>query len=458
MTEKENWTCLNKLLKSSQQVLTPSFSIHIESSERIDELFKQIQEDYRKFKEAQCGEYSPSVDQEMHAQFQMALLVVSYFAKKNKQILQPTIFLFSDKEFEVYDLLKKFYLLDIYSSTELRQKLISGEKSVESFFKEYMEIKQSMDHLVSQEEIRPGIRQYLKKRGDNYNEKIETAIGKKWGGFIVTTSYAQQSELNFINRIEYKLKSNGNHINFLGIDFTVDKILKGNDCLKRLQKFDSVDKNKFRMMTNLPKNQYIKAELTEKSISWRKRSFIFYAVFASHIEHYFDNGFDSKPLELKEINGYLDSIIRNSGKNKNQILFCIASPTGFENIGRSSSDNKLLNSFISPNVSVCFFDLNKNKKNFNESDEISIELSNLCDIETGEEKHLKLKEILYPEMDHKLLVNQSVSLKYCIEFSTTHECLDLKLVKKIFSQYAQEKQLLIKDIPHTGPVIIRKMG
>ena len=460
MTEKEEWKCLNKLLESTNQVLIFPLSTHIETSERITELFKQIQDDYRIFKEVQWDdEIRLHVHQETHAQFQMALLVLSYCAKKNKQMLQPSTSLYSDfseKELKVYDLLKKFDLLYAYSPIELRQKLIDGDKIVESFFKEYIEIKQSLNQLINHEDIRPGIRQYLKKQGDYYHEIFKMAFGSDGGRFIVTSSTAQQSELNFIYRIETKLRDNGNQINFLGSSFTVDKIVKELDFIKRSQKIRSTEKNRFGITKNMPENQYIKAVFTEKSIALRKRSYTFYAVFASHIEHYSGYEFDCKPLELKEINDYIESIINDPREKTNHILFCIASPTGFENIEHTASDN-VLDGYQFPNISICLYDLHINKKFFNKFDRLSNELSKFCDLKTEEENYFKLKELLHSEMDRKLLVHLSVSLNHCRDFSKNHGYQDLDLVKKIFNNYAKEKKLTVEDIPQLGLVIIKKM-
>ncbi|MGA2917924.1 hypothetical protein [Methanoregula sp.] len=454
MTEQENWECLNQVLKSATQVLNPAFFFHSESRERIDKLFKKIQNDYEKFTDGQCGYYKAHVEQEMHAQFQMALLILYSYAKKDKQILQPATFSFSDTELEVCDLLKKFYILENFTPLELHQKLLSGDRSVESFYTGYAGLRRSINQLVIHDEIRPAIRHYLKKQGDHYNEKFYEAFGSEPGHFIVSTSSAQQREFDFINRIEHKLKSNKDCIRFSGQCFTVDEIIKGDTFSNCSATSNSMNDKKFKRTDTVPKNQYIKAVFTEKSITLRKKSLIFYAVFVSHIEDYLKNGFDSKPLELKEIPAYLDLGIKESCKNFHHILFCIASPTGFENIEDSNSDKKIMSSFISSNVTLCFLDLHKNKKFFNEFDKKSIELSKICDLETKGETLLKLKKILYPEMDQKLLVSQSVSLKHCIEFSKTNEYLDSGLVEEIFSHYAKEKKLVIKDIPPMGPVIV----
>lgn len=459
MTDQENWDCLNQVLKSAIQVINPVFFSHPESRERIDELFKKIQNDYKKFTEGQCGSYKVHVEQEMHAQFQMALLVLSSCTKKDTRVLQPDTFSFSDTELGVCVLLKNFYMLENYTPLELHQKLLSGDRSVKSFFTGYAGLRQSINQLVNHDEIRPAIRHYLKKQGDHYDEKFDAAFGtkgrhSKGGNFVISTSSAHQREFDFINRIEHNLKSNKNCIKFSGKCFTVDEITKGDTFGNGSLPSDSVNDKRFKRTDTVPTNKYIRAVFTEKSITLRKKSLIFYAVFVSHIKDYLENGFDSKPLELKEIPAYLDSGIKESCKNFHHILFCIASPTGFENIEDSTSDEKMMSSFISSNVTVCFLDLYKNKKKFNEFDKKSIELSKICDLETKEEKFLKLKEILYHEMNQKLLVSQSVSLKQCIEFSKTNECLDSELVEEIFSHYAKEKQLLIKNIPPIGPVIV----
>jgi hypothetical protein len=390
----------------------------------------------------------------MHAQFQMALLVLSSYAIKDKQVLQPSTFSFSETELGVCDLLKKFSMLENYTPLELHEKLLSEDRSVISFFTGYAGLRQSINQLVSNDEISPTIRHYLKKQGEHYNEKFIAAFGPNSGDFIVSTSSARQKEFDFINRIEHNLKSNKHCIRFSDQCFTVDKIAKGDTVGNGTPTSNSVNDNRFKRRDTVPTNQYITAIFTEKNITLRKKSLIFYAVFVSHIEDYLKNGFDCKPLELKDIPAYLDPGIKESCKNFHHILFCIASPTGFENIKDSASDKKMMNSFLSSNVTLCFLDLRKNKKIFNEFDKKSIELSKICDLETKGEKFLKLKKILYSEIDQKLLVSQSVSLKHCIEFSKAKEYLDSELVEEVFSHYAKEKQLFIKDISPVGPVIV----
>ncbi|WP_321508121.1 hypothetical protein [uncultured Methanoregula sp.] len=355
MTEKEDWVCLNKLLKSSVPVLTPSFLSNGESREHIDELSRQVEEDYKNYKDGRCGFFKTSVDQEMHARFQMALLVISYCAKKNGQDLQGASASFSDAELEVCELLKKFVMLDNFSATELRQKLIFGDKSTASFFTGYTLLRELTSHLLGHDEIRSPVRQYLKKQGDLYDEKFETAFGSRGGEFIVTASLARQREFDFISRIEHNLKSGRNCITLSGQSFIVDKIEKGDNAGNLSQKTEPVNERRARPADNLPKNQYLMAVFTEKSLVWRKKSVIFYAICVSHAERYREHGFDSKPLELKEIPAYLDPAVIESCKNYPHAFFCIASPTGFENIGIPGSDNRMLNNFISSGVSVCFW-------------------------------------------------------------------------------------------------------
>ena len=60
-------------------------------------------------------------------------------------------------------------------------------------------------------------------------------------------------------------------------------------------------------------------------------------------------------------------------------------------------------------------------------------------------------------MDRKLLLDSSVSLTHCRDYSKNHENQDQNLVRKIFDDYAKEKKLMVKDIPQLGLVIIKKM-
>jgi len=86
---------------------------------------------------------------------------------------------------------------------------------------------------------------------------------------------------------------------------------------------------------------------------------------------------------------------------------------------------------------------------------MSVELSKLCDLETEAEKYERIKKDLYPKMNHQLLVHQSVSLKFCEDFSTSNAYEDKNTIKKLFSDYAQQNKLSIKEIPSIGPVIMK---
>jgi hypothetical protein len=460
MTDKDDLASLNRLLETAGLVLASQFSVQNESPERIGDLFLKIEEDYRNYKACRLdGEVISRLDPDVHAQFQMALLVLSHGAGNDRQAVPPATDIspaFSREELGVYDILKKFNLLDTYSEEELRQKLIAGDPSVESFFKAYQEIRESLDRVVGQKGIRPGIRHYLKKKGVAYARKFASAFGTDGGQFIVPTSLARHRELDFIGRIKSRLGSNGDLVTFMGTGFTVDKIAIGHDFLKRFQRSGPPDQHSSWIRDNLPKNQYISAVLTEKALAFQKKSFILYAVFAAHSGQYAEFGYDSRPLELKEITGYLESLTVNPPKNGDHVLFCIASPTGFEERGSSSPETSLLESFKFPDLSVCCFDLNANRRFFNKGDRFAVALAKLCDLESEGEKNVKITEVLYVEMDHRLLVDQSVSLAYCTEFAKNHRFKDEERVKKLFYHYATEKNLVVKEIPQTGPVMMKR--
>jgi hypothetical protein len=456
MIEKENWNCIEGVLSSSKQVLHSSLSVFYESIDKRNELCDQIHTDYKQYKEGICGNFKPNFDRDVHSKFQMALLILAYIYKKHSEPSPPSMLFFSEKEFEAYDLLKKFNSHEIFTPSELREKLKSGDTYVANLLKDYNLMNKSINYILTHPEIRPVIRTYFKKQWDTYKQFIKSAIGPQEGQYIVTCAECQQSELNFINRIEHKLKVNKNQITFFGRTFNVDKIKRGIECNKKGKTFNYVDKNKIKSFNNLPQNQFIKARFIERKIAFgKKRSFIFYAVFASHVKRYIEDGFDSNPLTLKEINEYLIALIEQARNDNSHILLCIASPTGFENIDHFSSNAEFKNKFVSSHVSVCFLDLNKNKMQVNQNDQMSVELSKLCDLETKAEKYERIKKDLYPEMIHQLLVHQSVSLKFCEDFSTSNGYEDQKMIKKLFSDYAQQNRLSIKEIPSIGPVIMK---
>jgi len=104
---------------------------------------------------------------------------------------------------------------------------------------------------------------------------------------------------------------------------------------------------------NLPENRYIEAKLVEKKWFGKKKRYILKALFVSRVERYAKYGFDTDPLELKDINVH---IIEERDRAKEEgctRVLCLASPTGFEDtVKEHISGKKFHKNFLSKYLSI----------------------------------------------------------------------------------------------------------
>ena len=157
-------------------------------------------------------------------------------------------------------------------------------------------------------------------------QTIRDKPDKKGGSRCVRLGEVGLCEMNFIGRLEQKL---GGEIHLFDRIFKLygePKELNTEDLSVFRERSDLTKKD----LKNLPGNRSLTVRLVEKKILGRKQRYTFRGLFASRVERYAEFGFDSDPLELTDVNGYLVDA-RDEAKNIGEtMMFCLASPTGFE--------------------------------------------------------------------------------------------------------------------------------
>ena len=307
--------------------------------------------------------------------------------------------------------------------------------------------------------------QKLQERENNLSEKEKEIeqIRQQWNKVgssssrFVRLSGAKQYEMNFIGRTGLKVGKVKNQIEIRGRIFIVDEITHGSkcsieECLSQIKRRLTPNEKQ-----NLPENRYLTARLVEKKWLGAKERYTFRALFLSRPEKYAEFGCDTEPLTLADINPVLDDAQKEAKQIGETVFLCIASPTGFEPDLHTFTDGEAFHKrFISHDLSVCFIDLETATILINPHDLVAASFLPLCEIEIDLAKIEKVKRILYPLVDDRLLIQGYAEyLKVLEQCQKESGITDEGLIKKVFYQYGTEKELPVRYVKDVGLVIMK---
>lgn len=274
----------------------------------------------------------------------------------------------------------------------------------------------------------------------------DKAFAEGKGSRYVKLEDVKQYELNFIGRLEHRL---GDIVTFSGKTYRVENLKE----IKQVDtsKLGSISGLSERDLKNLPENRSLVGNLTEKKLLGKKQRYNLKALFSARVEKYAEAGYDTDPLELKDLNACLvDS--RDEAKEKGEwVLLCMASPTGFENaVGRYISSEDFHRNFLAKYLSVCLLDLETGKQLYNPYDEVAKEFAKLCELETKSEKDAKLKLSVRKAIEDGLLLKDFVVLGDISKILGNDAA-----VKSAFYEYAGEKGYNIRFVEDIGLLMMK---
>ena len=272
------------------------------------------------------------------------------------------------------------------------------------------------------------------------------AIDEGKGSRYVKLEEVKQYELNFIGRMGHRL---GDTVTFSGKTYKVENLkeIKHEDT----SRLGEIYRLSERDLKNLPENRSLVGYLTEKKFLGKKQRYMLKALFFARVEKYAGNGYDTAPLELKDINACLVDSRDEAKGNGEWILLCLASPTGFETtVDRHISSEDFHRNFLSRYLSVCLLDLETGKQLYNPNDEVAKEFAKLCELETDREKSEKLKISVRKTIDDGLLLKDFVVLADIAKILGNDAA-----IKPAFYEYADEKGLNVKFVEDVGLLMMK---
>ncbi|MEA2014400.1 MAG: hypothetical protein U9N38_03735 [Thermodesulfobacteriota bacterium] len=277
-------------------------------------------------------------------------------------------------------------------------------------------------------------------------QSIRDKPDKKGGSRFVKLGEVGLCEMNFIGRLEHKL---GGQINIFDRNFKLydePKELNTEDISGFRGRSDLTERD----LKNIPGNRSLTARLVENKILGRKQRYTFRGLFASRVERYAEVGFDSDPLELMDVNGYLVDARDEAKESGEPMMLCLASPTGFEEaVGNYINSEDFHRNFTSKYLSVCLLDLETAKLLYNPNDLVAKEFLSICEMEMDAEKREKVRRCVKQFMDGALAVKDHVVLK------DISDCGENAIVKALFYEYAEDRGWSTRYVDGVGLVMMK---
>ncbi|UUX92876.1 hypothetical protein [Methanoplanus endosymbiosus] len=170
----EDPACITKLAKPSKQVLNEGLFIRHEPPEKRILLWNRIKINREMFVDGECGNILDDLDIHFRGIFDASLLCLSStFKDEGSEALTD---IFSGAEYRAYEHFERMRIIEIYSSEDLKKKIIKKDNDVMEILRNYYLFGDSrFDEILDSAEIRPSLRYFFHKRWDEIKKKINEA-------------------------------------------------------------------------------------------------------------------------------------------------------------------------------------------------------------------------------------------------------------------------------------------
>jgi len=497
MFEKGDVECVEKLISPCKEIIKNGISMEYENFEKRIQLWNEIKENFDRYKNGECGTFLEDLDMHYRSLFDISLLILARSFRVNNEDFSFNT-LYSDKEIQAYELIESYNVFEISSKNDIKKKVIArDERLMELLEKYYLEAERKIEEAIENPEIRLPIRYYLKKKWDNYKKKMNEAVSElvmdlDWFQKVVT-QWRREAEARaekMVERAKNEIEERKKNLSekekeiekiLQEIKNIKDKVEKGsrfveireakfyeNNFIGRLKKklskeielagkrfivenvkeFSGVDITQYIHLSeyerdNTPENKYMVAKLVEKKLIGVGKTLIFKAIFYARVDQLIQQGIDTDPLTLSEINHYISEAFDMKGDS---ILLCIASPTGFaREVEEHVCGEEYHKNFLSK-VSLCLVDLESGEVIINPHDKNALRFRKLCEMEMDNEKLARVKKCINQLLLEKGYVTLEDGMKVCGE---------KKMVKRAFYNLEREKGYRVKYLKKIGLVLVR---
>ncbi|QDA31604.1 hypothetical protein FH039_08340 [Thermococcus indicus] len=177
--EEGRTDCVKELLKPAERVLKEGLDIGVESFSRRERLWLQIEENYDRYLDGECGEFLKDLDMHFRGKFEGALAILAWSFRQNGETYLPASRRYRDRELEALERVLRYNVFEIYSKEDIMKKIMHRDNNVLGLLREYYHgVDRWIDDALNDPSIKLPLRGFLKTKWDSYKGKINAAIAE----------------------------------------------------------------------------------------------------------------------------------------------------------------------------------------------------------------------------------------------------------------------------------------
>ena len=177
---KEDTECVKKLLNPVKRILTQENIIKRESVAQRISRWNEVQENYDKYLDRECGEFLGDLDNCFHCDFNVALLILAISFTDNGESFAPAE-KFSNNEREAYKKITQYNVFESRTSGGIREKLeLQNDEILARWYDDYQDMKKWVDATLKDPGMDEHVRYYLNNKWSEICRNIDKALNHRW--------------------------------------------------------------------------------------------------------------------------------------------------------------------------------------------------------------------------------------------------------------------------------------
>ncbi len=177
--EEGKTECVKELLRPAERIIRQGMDIHIESFNKREKLWIQVEENYDRYLDGKCGNFLPDLDRHFRAKFEGAMAILAWSFWYNGELYPPAQKRYQNKEIQAIERILRYNVFEIMSKDDIMKKLIARDERLLGLLRDYyLGVDKWIEDLLNDPEIKLALRYFLKNKWDSYKSKVNGALSE----------------------------------------------------------------------------------------------------------------------------------------------------------------------------------------------------------------------------------------------------------------------------------------
>ncbi|WP_099211160.1 hypothetical protein [Thermococcus henrietii] len=176
--EEGRTDCVKALLKPAERVLKEGLDIAVESFQRREKLWQQVEENYERYLDGECGEFLRDLDMHFRSKFEGALALLAWSFRQNGETYLPASRRYRDRELEALERVLRYNVFEIYTMEDILRQIMHRDTNILGLLREYRSVNTWIEGILQDHSIKLQLRLFLKSTWESYKGKITAAMAE----------------------------------------------------------------------------------------------------------------------------------------------------------------------------------------------------------------------------------------------------------------------------------------